>query len=129
MDSISTMFHLLRMATVVELVALNSNSTTFDELPPALQTLSTRFEPLIPNSWTVLRGQVCAMAAVVIQWREIASLSRDSMYWPWWMARELCVLLRNTEKKFFSVGEEEERIEKRRERKSEDRHREKVCIQ
>ena len=36
MDSISTMFHLFRMATVVEFVALNSNSIAFDELPPAL---------------------------------------------------------------------------------------------
>ena len=36
-DSISTMFQRFRMATVVALVALNSNSITLDELLPGLR--------------------------------------------------------------------------------------------
>ena len=50
----------------------------------------------------------------MIQCRQMASLSIDSMYWPQWISRELLFLAKNTEKKFFSA--EESRKEKGRER-------------
>ena len=77
-----------------------------------LLTLSMRLELRMPSSWMYLRGQRWAMAAVVRQCKEMASLATDNIYWPQGISRELWLLLRNTEKKFCS-GDQRERERER----------------